>query len=54
MHAAEHEGRAVATAAPRRHIERHSWDGERLKPARQPLRLGGIDAGIDAAIRIVS
>jgi hypothetical protein len=49
MYTAEHQGRAEAAGARRRHVERHFVGRKRLQAAPQPLKLGGVDAGADAA-----
>ena len=49
MHAAQHERRAEAAAARRRHLERHFVGRERLQAMPQPFKLGRVDAGAGAA-----
>jgi len=41
MHGAEHQRRAEAARARRRHVERHIGRSERLQPPPQPFELGG-------------
>jgi hypothetical protein len=45
----EHERRAEAAATRRRDVERHLVGRQRLQPAPESFKLGGVDAGAGAA-----